>query len=95
MEHFLWPLIRPLYAHCLNTLSIASFALTPKGVLAATAALNISPVAKWHKQYSSLIRGDCVPLPDPGGPKTSGEPILKRWNKDPLKIKSHKEDVES
>lgn len=50
------------------TLSIASFALMPKGVLAATAALSISPVAKWHKQYSSLMIGDCVPFPDPGGP---------------------------
>jgi len=49
-------------------LSIASLALTPRGVLAATAALNISPVAKWHKQYSSFMIGDWVPLPDPGGP---------------------------
>ena len=40
----------------------------PKGVLAATAALNISPVARWHKQCSSLILGDWVPLPQPGGP---------------------------
>jgi len=50
------------------TLSIASLALTPRGVLAATAALNMSPVAKWHKQYSSFMIGDWVPLPDPGGP---------------------------
>ena len=47
---------------------MASLALIPRGVLAATAALSISPVAKWHKQYSSLIMGDCVPFPDPGGP---------------------------
>lgn len=51
-----------------NTLSIASFAFTPRGVLAATAALSISPVAKWHRQYSSLMMGDWVPFPDPGGP---------------------------
>lgn len=47
---------------------MASLALMPSGVLAATAALSISPVAKWHKQYSSLMMGDCVPFPDPGGP---------------------------
>jgi hypothetical protein len=69
---FIWPsnfylLLMWVISKC-NTLSIASFALTPKGVLAATAALNISPVAKWHKQYSSLIMGDCVPFPEPGGP---------------------------
>lgn len=40
----------------------------PRGVLAATAALNMSPVAKWHKQYSSFMTGDWVPFPDPGGP---------------------------
>uniref|UniRef100_A0A7C8ZUL2 Uncharacterized protein n=1 Tax=Opuntia streptacantha TaxID=393608 RepID=A0A7C8ZUL2_OPUST len=51
-----------------SPLSIASLALIPREVLAATAALNISPVARWHKQYSSLMMGDCVPLPDPGGP---------------------------
>lgn len=50
------------------TFSIASLALMPRGVFAATAALNISPVAKWHKQYSSLIIGDWVPFPEPGGP---------------------------
>ena len=50
------------------TFSIASLALIPRGVLAATAALNMSPVAKWHKQYSFLIIGDWVPFPDPGGP---------------------------
>lgn len=51
-----------------KTLSMASLALIPSGVLAATAALNISPVAKWHRQYSSFIIGDWVPFPDPGGP---------------------------
>lgn len=50
------------------TLSIASLALMPRGVLAATAALNMSPVARWHKQYSSFMIGDWVPFPDPGGP---------------------------
>ena len=53
----------------INTLSIASLAFVPRGVLAATAALSMSPVARWHKQYSSLISGDWVPLPDPGGPE--------------------------
>lgn len=48
---------------------MASLALIPRGVLAATADLSISPVAKWHKQYSSLIIGDWVPFPDPGGPE--------------------------
>lgn len=47
---------------------MASLAFMPSGVLAPTAALSMSPVAKWHKQYSSLINGDWVPLPDPGGP---------------------------
>ena len=42
--------------------------MIPRGVFAATAALSISPVARWHRQYSSLIIGDWVPLPDPGGP---------------------------
>lgn len=28
----------------------------------------MSLVAKWHKQYSSLMLGDWVPFPDPGGP---------------------------
>lgn len=50
------------------TLSIASFALTPRGDLAATAARSMSPVDKWHKQNSSFMTGDCVPLPEPGGP---------------------------
>ena len=51
-----------------ETLSIASLALRPRGVLEATAALNMSPVDKWHKQNSSFTIGDCVPFPDPGGP---------------------------
>lgn len=40
----------------------------PKGVFAATAALSMSPVARWHRQCSSFIFGDCVPFPQPGGP---------------------------
>ena len=48
--------------------SIAFFAAIPFGVCAATAALSMSPVAKWHKQCSLLIFGACVPLPHPGGP---------------------------
>ena len=47
---------------------MASFALIPRGGLAATAALSMTPVAKWQKQYSSLIIGDWVRFPDPGGP---------------------------
>ena len=27
------------------------------------------PVERWHRQYSSLILGACVPFPAPGGPK--------------------------
>lgn len=40
----------------------------PSGVLAATAARSMSPVARWHRQFSFLIMGDWVPLPQPGGP---------------------------
>ena len=40
----------------------------PRGVFAATAALSMSPVARWHRQCSSFIFGDCVPFPQPGGP---------------------------
>ena len=40
----------------------------PSGVLAATAALSMSPVARWHRQCSFFSTGDCVPLPQPGGP---------------------------
>lgn len=59
---------------------MASLALIPSGVLAATAALNISPVAKWHKQYSSLIIGDWVPFPDPGGPASYNLSWLWIWS---------------
>ena len=60
-----------LVAASARTLSIASLAFMPRGVLFATAARSISPVAKWHRQYSSLMIGDCVPLPHPGGPANS------------------------
>lgn len=40
-------------------------------VFAATAARSMSPVARWHRQCSLLITGDCVPLPQPGGPAAS------------------------
>jgi hypothetical protein len=46
----------------------AGLASCPKGVFAATAALSMSPVARWHRQCSSFILGDCVPFPQPGGP---------------------------
>lgn len=49
---------------------------SPRGVCAATAALSISPVAKWHKQCSSFSFGDCVPLPQPGGPAKQGIRLL-------------------
>ncbi len=42
----------------------------PSGVLAATAARSISPVARWHRQNSFLMAGDWVPFPHPGGPGT-------------------------
>eukprot|EP00955_Chlamydomonas_euryale_P085584 364114-Chlamydomonas_euryale.AAC.2 len=42
----------------------------PSGDLAATAARSMSPVARWQRQCSNLMRGDCVPLPHPGGPAT-------------------------
>ena len=42
-------------------LSMACLAFTPFGVFAATAARNMSPVARWHRQWSDLILGDCVP----------------------------------
>lgn len=43
----------------------------PIGVLAATAALSMSPVARWQRQCSCLIRGLWVPLPQPGGPASA------------------------
>eukprot|EP00953_Heterococcus_sp_UTEX-ZZ885_P031638 16586-Heterococcus_DN1.PRE.3 len=45
-----------------------ALAFFPISVPAATAARSISPVAKWHRQYSSFTSGACVPLPAPGGP---------------------------
>jgi hypothetical protein len=56
--------------------------LIPRGVLAATAALSISPVAKWHKQYSSLIMGDWVPFPEPGGPTRFVEKVSNSQNQE-------------
>ena len=44
------------------------FALTPISVPARTAARSMSPVAKWHKQYSFFSLGAWLPLPAPGGP---------------------------
>ncbi len=61
----------PLLAAVVVTIvpdSIAFFASSPRGVLAATAARSMSPVARWHRQFSFLINGLCVPLPLPGGP---------------------------
>lgn len=31
------------------------------------------PVARWQRQYSSLMMGACVPLPEPGGPVSCKE----------------------
>lgn len=36
-------------------------------------SLSMSPVARWHRQFSYLMRGDCVPLPQPGGPAWKGK----------------------
>ena len=47
---------------------MACLASNPKGVCFETASRSMSPVAKWHKQYSSLMKGDWVPFPHPGGP---------------------------
>ena len=69
-----------------STFSIASLALIPRGVLAATAALSISPVAKWHRQYSSLIRGDWVPFPEPGGPTRGVEEVSNSPNEEHSRI---------
>ena len=75
------------YFGCANiTLSIASLALIPRGVFAATAALSISPVAKWHRQYSSLIRGDWVPFPEPGGPTRGVEEVSNSPNEEHSRI---------
>jgi len=52
----------------LHTLSMAALAWSPKGVFLATAARSMSPVARWHRQKSSLMMGDWVPFPQPGGP---------------------------
>ena len=48
--------------------SIIAFALTPNGVPAFTAALNISPVDIWGIPYFSQINCACVPFPAPGAP---------------------------
>lgn len=53
---------------CSAPASIAFLASRPSGVLAATAARSMSPVARWHRQLSFLIAGLWVPLPEPGGP---------------------------
>ena len=47
---------------------ITRSASLPISVPADTAARSMSPVARWHTQYSSTSFGDCVPLPQPGGP---------------------------
>jgi hypothetical protein len=75
------------------TLSIASLALIPRGVLAATAALSISPVAKWHRQYSSLIRGDWVPFPEPGGPTRLVKGVPNSPNHEHYRIKIKTQNV--
>jgi hypothetical protein len=53
-----------------NTYPASMIGLTflPRGVPVVTAARNMSPVAKWHTLYFSLIKGACVPFPAPGGP---------------------------
>lgn len=55
-------------AHGDDTLSMAALASKPSGVFFSTAARSMSPVARWHRQCSSLRMGDCVPFPHPGGP---------------------------
>jgi len=52
-----------------STASMACFASNPSFVCLATASRSMSPVARWHRQYSSLMKGDCVPFPHPGGPE--------------------------
>ena len=47
---------------------MTDLAFLPSSVPAVTAARRRSPVARWQTQYSSTIDGDCVPLPQPGGP---------------------------
>ena len=49
-----------------------TLAFFPSSVPALTAARSMSPVARWHRQCSSLMAGDCEPLPQPGGPARSG-----------------------
>ncbi len=36
----------------------------------------MSPVARWHRQCSFFSTGDCVPLPQPGGPAYRSRAIL-------------------
>ena len=43
--------------------SMTFFASTPSFVLRATWSRSMSPVARWHTQNSSRMRGACVPLP--------------------------------
>ena len=52
---------------------MAFLASRPSGVFAATAARSMSPVARWHRQFSFLIIGLWVPLPEPGGPAAGWE----------------------
>lgn len=59
----------PARVHNRTPLTLAFF---PSSVPALTAARSMSPVARWHRQCSSLMAGDCEPLPQPGGPARSG-----------------------
>jgi len=43
--------------------SMIFLASTPSDVFFATCSRSMSPVARWHTQNSSRIRGACVPLP--------------------------------
>ena len=60
-----WSLIMPttMSSETRAPWSIIFFASRPSCVLAAIWSRNMSPVAKWHIQNSSRIRGACVPFP--------------------------------
>ena len=53
--------------------SMIFFASTPRGVFFVTCSRSMSPVARWHTQNSSRIRGAWVPLPAHGDSQTRGK----------------------
>jgi hypothetical protein len=66
---------RPSLARTFMTRS----ASLPISVPAVTAARSMSPVARWHTQYSSTSLGLWVPLPQPARARSGGEERGEKW----------------